>query len=206
MITTIVFDIGGVFFHQPSEATGDFRYTLGLTDQALVDDTMYKSSIWDTYKRGGMTEETYWNQILNQLPIEYMDSWQTLCDLFDRSVQLDAELVTIARTLRKTYKVHALSNAGVELERRLTHFGIMDLFDEVINSHYVKMAKPDNKIYTYTSQLVGAKPEEILFVDDKARNTVIADEMGWNTHIYTTAQSFKDYLVKAKLLNEQHAF
>lgn len=202
MITTIIFDIGGVFFHQPDAATQDFRAELGLVDQSLVDQTMFKSDIWDQYKRGGMPEADYWNHLISELPAGYTEGWEALSRLFDQAVQLDTELLTIARELKKTYKVHALSNAGVELERRLQHFGMRHLFDEVINSHYVKMAKPDPEIYRYTSKLVGAEPEEILFVDDKSRNTVIADDMGWNTHIYKDSQTFYRYLMDTGLLSD----
>lgn len=203
MITTIVFDIGGVFFHQPDDTTQDFRSLLGLVDQALVDHTMFKSDIWNQYKRGGMSEEAYWTLLLEQLTVDTSHSWETLCQLFDTSVKLDMELVALAKELKKTYNVHALSNAGVELERRLDHFELTPLFGEVINSHYVKMAKPDVEIYTYTSELIEAKPEQILFVDDKPRNTVIADDLGWNTHIYTNAQNFYTYLIEEQLLSDQ---
>lgn len=200
MITTVIFDIGGVFFHQPEETTQAFHHKLGIVDQALVDTTMFKRDLWNTYKRGGMTEEAYWKALLSQVNSEYNENWESLCQLFDTSVKLDQELVSIARHLKKKYDVHALSNAGVELERRLKHFQIFDLFDKVINSHYVKMAKPDHDIYSYTAKLVGAKPEDILFVDDKSRNTVIADELGWTSHIYTNAKTFNDYLLEMKLI------
>jgi len=203
MITTIVFDIGGVFFHQPEELTSELRRNLGLADPAVADEVMYGGELWDVYKRGGMTEQEYWNDIIAKLPVHYEGPWSTLCTSFERGVVLDTELASLARKLKQKYHVHALSNAGAELERRLHHFGIADLFSEVINSHYVKMAKPDEKIYRYTCEHVGAKPDEILFVDDKHRNTRVADAMGFHTHVYTTAQSFQKFLLQSEIDSEE---
>src|SRR5581483_3630937 len=95
--------------------------------------------------------------------------WRAIRDDVERAVVLDKELVELVKWLRDTgsYRIHALSNAGAELERRLHQFEILDLFDVVINSHYVKLAKPDEEIYRLTSKLVKADPGEILFVDDK---------------------------------------
>lgn len=200
MITTIVFDIGGVFFHEPKDRKSEFWRTVGLADPAVADQVMHGGQLWDIYKRGGMSEEAYWTGLIQELPIDYPHSWETLCAEFENSVVLETELVVLAKQLKERYRIHVLSNAGVELERRLQYFEIADLFGEVINSHYVKMAKPDEAIYELTCEVVGAKPEEILFVDDKSRNTVVADAMGYHTHIYTTAESFAKFLEEASLL------
>jgi HAD superfamily hydrolase (TIGR01509 family) len=203
MITTIVFDIGGVFLHQAENLTNKLWNEFGLADPAVGDHAMYGDELWDRYKRGGMTEEDYWKGLINKLPKDFSENWTSLCDWFEHSVELDTELNTIVKKLRKKYQIHALSNAGAELERRLEHFGIADLFGEVINSHHVKMAKPDKEIYQLTAELVGAKPENILFVDDKYRNTRVADELGFKTHVYTNAQSFHAFLIESKIVMEE---
>jgi FMN phosphatase YigB (HAD superfamily) len=132
--------------------------------------------------------------------MEYTGDWSSLCSQFEHSVGLDTGLYELAMKLKQRFQVHALSNAGAELERRLQHYGISELFGTVINSHRVKMAKPDQEIYRLTSELVKAKPEEILFVDDKYRNTRVAEMLGFQTHIYTTAKSFHKFLLAAGLI------
>lgn len=199
MITTIVFDIGGVFFHTPEQRMQGFWGRLGLGDPAVADDLMHGSEMWNVYKRGGMTEEAYWTALMEQLPMELHGSWETLCRAYEQEVVVDEELVRLARVLKAGYHIHALSNAGAELERRLQAFGIEELFGEVINSHRVNMAKPDEEIYQYTCERIGAQPDEILFVDDKFRNTRVADALGWHTHVYTTVSMFRRFLVEANI-------
>ena len=201
MITTIVFDIGGVFFHQPRELEDEFWRRFGITDPTLTDDMMHGGELWDAYKRGRMTEREYWTTLLGTLTPQYEGSWATICRAYDGAVVLDAQLVNLVKRLKLQYHVHALSNAGAELERRLRDFWIADLFGEVINSHYIRMAKPDEAIYRYACMRVGAEPQEILFVDDKSRNTRVAAQVGFYTHEYTTAAAFEEFLTDAGLLD-----
>lgn len=199
MIKAIVFDVGGVFLHPIEEQTSKLWNDYGLSDPAVGDHAMYGDELWNVYKRGGMSEEAYWQSLINKLPINYEGSWATFCHLFEHSVELDTELVKIVNDLKQHYPIHALSNAGAELERRLDHFEITNLFGQVINSHYVKMAKPDEAIYTHTSEVIGVSPEEILFVDDKYRNTSVADALGFKTHVYTTAEAFNQFLIEERI-------
>lgn len=203
MITTLVFDIGGVFLHQPEELTNAVWSGLGLVDPGVTDELLYGDEMWTVYKRGGMTEEEYWTQMLQRLPVQYDGTWESLCHSFERGVVLSDDLVSLARELQSSFYIHALSNAGAELERRLDFFGITNLFGEIINSHRVKMAKPDKSIYTLTCERIGALPEEILFVDDKYRNTSVADEMGFHTHVYTTVENLKQHLTDLNLYGER---
>lgn len=76
-------------------------------------------------------------------------------DLVD---EVDKELVCFVQTLRTKYRVAALSNAGADLERRLTHFEFFDSFEVVVNSHRVHMAKPDEEIYLFTADQLGVNP------------------------------------------------
>jgi HAD superfamily hydrolase (TIGR01509 family) len=154
---------------------------------------------WDVYKRGGMSEEEYWKQISTNLSLPSTVFWRTLSDDFESTVVLDKELVEVVHELKKSYRIHALSNAGAELERRLYKFQITDLFNVIVNSHYVKLAKPDEEIYSLTSKLAETKPSEILFVDDKVRNTSVAERLGFHVHVYTTAQNLLLEMERIKL-------
>lgn len=196
MIKSIVFDIGGVFLHPSHTHHEDLWKKVEIDDPAAGDNAMFGDELWDAYKRGGMTEQEYWQRLIRVLPANYAGSWSELCALFEHSVELDTDLVELTRRLKSNYRIHALSNAGAELERRLKHYNIEDLFEQVINSYYVKMAKPDEAIYRYMSEQAQEKPEHILFVDDKERNTRVADTLGFHTHIYTNAQEFERILLK----------
>jgi FMN phosphatase YigB (HAD superfamily) len=197
MITTIIFDIGGVFFHQPDELTHRVWRKYGCEDGAYGNQLMY-GDLWEVYKRGGMSEEKYWKQVSSGVSSVSTTFWGEIRDGFERAVVLDRNLVEVVRKLKETYRIHALSNAGAELERRLYQFKINDLFEVVVNSHYAKLAKPDEEIFRHTAQLIQAEPREILFVDDKIRNTTIAEKLGFHVHVYTTTKNFVSAMERIK--------
>jgi putative hydrolase of the HAD superfamily len=183
MIKVILFDIGGVFFHQPTELMNEICLSIDINNEHL-EDAIFRSSAWDNHKRGLLTEDEYWDQIQENLASATPIQLQKLREKMDLAIVLNNELVQLAKSLRANYKLAVLSNAGPELERRLSHFALTDMFEVIINSHYAKMAKPDSEIYLYTAERLGVNPENIFFVDDKERNTVVADKLGFKTHIY----------------------
>jgi putative hydrolase of the HAD superfamily len=84
---------------------------------------------------------------------------------------IDEEVVSLARKLRPRYKVGMISNATKNLEEVLeNHHGIMDLFDVVINSARVGMAKPDARIYHLAADTLGVPVSACVFTDDLAHN------------------------------------
>ena len=56
--------------------------------------------------------------------------------------------------------------------------GIYDLFDDVISSAVVGMAKPDHKIYRLAAERLELPTEECLFIDDLKRNVEAEREVG----------------------------
>ena len=84
---------------------------------------------------------------------------------------IDEDVVSLARRLRRRYKVGMISNATKNLEDILeNHHGIMDLFDVVINSARVGMAKPDARIYHLAADRLGVPVSACVFTDDLAHN------------------------------------
>ena len=72
-----------------------------------------------------------------------------------------------------------LSNADNTLVRALRDaHGIDDLFDDIVVSADVGMAKPDARIYALSAQRLGLPPDECVFIDDLPRNVEAAREAG----------------------------
>jgi len=67
--------------------------------------------------------------------------------------------------------VGMISNATKNLEEVLAnHHGIIDLFDVVINSARVGMAKPDVRIYHLAAERLGVPASACVFTDDLVHN------------------------------------
>jgi putative hydrolase of the HAD superfamily len=72
-----------------------------------------------------------------------------------------------------------LSNADITLEDRMRDgLGIHGLFDCVVCSAAVGMAKPDPAIYALAAERLGLPPEKCVFIDDLDRNVEAARAAG----------------------------
>ena len=72
-----------------------------------------------------------------------------------------------------------LSNADNTLMRRLTdEHRIHHLFDDIICSADVGMAKPEPEIYALAARRLGLPPEACVFIDDLETNVQAAREAG----------------------------
>ncbi len=99
---------------------------------------------------------------------------------------MDHDVIDLARTLRSAYKVGVLSNTTVMLEDQvLAPNGILDMWDVIINSARVGIAKPDAGIYEAAAQAVGLAPGECVHIDDLENNVLGAEAAGFKAVHHT---------------------
>jgi putative hydrolase of the HAD superfamily len=92
-------------------------------------------------------------------------------------------MIDLVKRLKATHKVSILSNAAPGLEEELReHYAIHDLFDDVINSATVRLAKPDPAIFEVAAARLGLAPAECFFTDDLAHNVASARSVGMTAH------------------------
>ncbi|NXI41108.1 HYES hydrolase, partial [Galbula dea] len=100
---------------------------------------------------------------------------------------LNGPLLRAARVLRRGgFKTCVLTNNWVDdSSGRLFSATLMNLlqrhFDLVIESCRLGVQKPDPRIYTYALEVLGAKPQEVIFLDDLGENLKPARELGMAT-------------------------
>jgi putative hydrolase of the HAD superfamily len=114
---------------------------------------------------------------------EMMPQWEEL-------FVLQEEIVPVIKRLRETYNVALLSNAPLGVvEGILDKYGLWDLFEQVVVSCNVKMAKPDEKIYKHCISLFDKNFDEVYMIDDSFANLEHLPEIGIKTIHY---KSIKD--------------
>lgn len=103
---------------------------------------------------------------------------------------MDAVLA-LAKSLRPGLATAVISNNNDLTRRALqrAYPGALDGFRPVLFSSDVGSCKPESGIYMSLATLMDLAPEEILIVDDDALNIAIADSLGFQTHLFTTARS-----------------
>ncbi|MAU33784.1 hypothetical protein CL689_05585 [Candidatus Saccharibacteria bacterium] len=94
--------------------------------------------------------------------------------------------IDFIRELKGEYKLGMISNVSSgEVLRSLFRKGELDqLFDVVVASGDVGVAKPQAQIYWKALNALDVLPEEALFIDDIARFTDAASDLGLQTLLF----------------------
>lgn len=100
----------------------------------------------------------------------------------------------IRDNLKPHYKIGFLSNASDNWMDELFTPKQRALFDDVVLSYDVKLAKPDARIYKLAAQRLGIAPEECVFVDDIESYCSGARLTGMKAIRYTSLELIKDRL------------
>ena len=111
----------------------------------------------------------------------YIDDLRTFRDVWGDFFEGPVEGIDeVLRRVRKRYRVAFLSNSN-EVHAEVIPRQFAPLFgkdDVFVFSHRLRCAKPDPEIFHQTLEMLGAKPEEVLFVDDLAENVAAARNLG----------------------------
>lgn len=87
--------------------------------------------------------------------------------------------------LSRSYKMAFLTNNQLGWpEKKAKHLGISFKKFKMFNSAELGLRKPNREIYELVMKKLKAKPEEILFVDDRDYNLEWPIKLGWNTILF----------------------
>ncbi len=98
---------------------------------------------------------------------------------FERLVKFRAGTVELVRSLRRRgYRVYLFSNTSPPHARLLRRKGWDKLFDGFLSSCELRSVKPSPAAFGRALAKIGAKPTEVVFIDDKEENVRGAKEFG----------------------------
>jgi len=101
------------------------------------------------------------------------DVWDWYCG------ELDEELMAFAASLRPRARTAIISNSADGARREeVARYAFDDVFDPIIYSHEVGIAKPDPAIFTLACSLLDVAPNEMIFVDDVPGHVAAARGLG----------------------------
>lgn len=184
----VVFDLGGVVFRlDKSIAIRRFK-EIGVTRVEEFLDDYAQKGIFGDLEAGKLTAEQYRDELsrivgktLTMEQLEY--AWTGYAaELYQRN--FDALL----RLRREGFPVALLSNTNPFMMRwvRSNEFdgnghGIDHYFDRLYLSYEMRMMKPATEIFKAMIDGEQTAPENILFIDDSARNCEAAAALGIKT-------------------------
>jgi epoxide hydrolase-like predicted phosphatase len=177
-IRALILDVGGVLLQLASvERERRWEQRLGLVPGAMAR-ALAGTSLTARATRGQVSAEAIWALLGQRLALT-ADQLHQIQHRYLPEEGLDPAMVALLRQLRPRYHLALLTNAWSDAHAVLSaRFGLDQLVDTIVISAEVGMAKPDPAMYRLTLDCLDVAPQETLFVDNKARNTLAAAALG----------------------------
>ena len=124
---------------------------------------------------GTVTYEELLNNMATELSLEMpelLEEWNSL-------IILNEEIVPIIKRLKENSDIALLSNAPLGLvERIFEEHSLTQLFDTMVISCNIGLAKPDERIYCHCINTLGKSYDEIYMIDDSPANLEPLPQLG----------------------------
>lgn len=195
MIKYIIFDWGGVCTH--AHAIKDFAKNLSeKTGKDRDEIEKVFRTLEFPYETGQISPEQFWSDTKNELHLDLpiKDIQAIFLHPLDMS---DKAVLDIILKLKKRYKIILLSNNYEDMFAHIKKIYNLDqYFDLAFSSSEIKFKKPMREAYEYVLKQIGAKPEEVLFIDNKEKNIIGAKELGMEVIHFQDAGQLEHDLTK----------
>ena len=185
----IIWDMGGVLLRNMDPSVrGGLGKPYGLSYMDL-ENLFFGNPVAKLATIGQANESDIWEYVRQRLNLR-PEELPEFARIYWSCDQLDEELYTFIMGLKPAYKIGLLSNAYRQtpqaLEQKFPH--IFNLFDAMVISAEVGLAKPDPRIYQLMLERLDVRAEEAIFVDDFIENIAAAQAYGLAAVHFRNAQ------------------
>jgi putative hydrolase of the HAD superfamily len=194
-IAVLLWDIGGVLL---TNGWGrDSREEAARVFNIEFDEFQTRhAALVDEFEQGRVSLHTYLQRTVFHQPRSFGEE-EVVQFMLARS-QPHHETLALMKALAKNevYLMGVLNNESFELNQyRIERFELARYFDVFISSCYVGLQKPDDRIYALALRLIQRRPEECLFIDDRAPNLEPAKRLGIRTIHYRSVTQLREELL-----------
>lgn len=217
-IRFIYFDLGNILFEfDRAIACANVTALMGGTME-FADEVLHDSGLQVLLETGRLTDEAFaaavheryvdWDSRAAdggpaRVPVRAADLSLAISDMFT-PVESMADVVAAVRSMG--YPIGILSNtcdAHWTFLRNAQHRIWRTVFDIEVVSYRAGSMKPDPAIYeiaeSHAHVVCGARPEQILFLDDRQENVDAATARGWNAEVCWGGEKAVAALVKHQI-------
>jgi len=182
----IIFDFFGVICSEISMTW----FKEHLSEKQIIE---VKNSISKLVDVGAISENDFFERLskISAMPAEEIKTeWYDLADI-------NEELVKLIRDIKNDCNIYLCSNSPSPLINSiLKENNLYNLFQDIIISSEVHMAKPNLGIFKYALEKVKCIPSEVLFIDDNENNIKTAESLGINGLLFIDVQKLEEDLKK----------
>src|SRR5258708_39166880 len=179
---SVVFDIGGVL-----ERVDDFEPVLGAAwrERLRMSTEEFRAALAaidpDNLSETGHMSEAQWTaRCAASLRLSPARTEEFRADVWDWYCgELDEELMAFAASLRPHVRTAIVSNSADGARREeIARYAFDEVFDPIIYSHEVRLAKPDPAIFELVCSRLDVAPDETIFLDDVPGHCAAARQDG----------------------------
>jgi len=189
-LKAVLFDFGGVI---AEEGFREGLMTIGKKNNldperffADIDRLIYETG----YLIGRADEASFWNEVRKKTGIIGSDE-ELREEVLTRFAFRPAMLAYADRLRATRLKVGMLSDQTNWLEEIDRKTSLFRHFDIVFNSFRLHKSKRDPSVFRDVCEILGVRPDEVLFVDDNINHIKRAAAEGLNTIHFSTAEEFE---------------
>lgn len=196
MIKAVIFDAGGVYVKGSLTNFVNRAYKIvGIKKRFYKkEELMFDSEL----TKGLITlEQSFRRHFKKEISNEEM---KKLFDLWIKNWQPFRSMIELVKKLKKHYKIAILSNSEVKYMEYYRKKGSFRLFNVLILSHKLGIAKPNVKIYKITLKRLKLKPGECVFIDDHKENLEPAKKLGMEIILFRSLSQLKKDLKKKGII------
>jgi len=192
-VTAVFWDVGGVILSNGWDraARAEAAKKFGLDWEDFQDRHELASPAFET---GQITLDTYLQRTVFYRKRAFTRE-EFIAFMFAQSQEFpESRAILSALAQTRKYFLATINNEPRELNvRRIEQFNLRREFEAFFSSCFVHIRKPDEAIYRLALEVTQRRPEECLFIDDRALNLECARQMGMRTiHFENAAQLRQD--------------
>ncbi len=194
VIRAILLDFGGVLIKMTDDRPRlELAAKLGMPVSS-IDKLIFYSESAQKASMGEISVRQHWETVRQGLGISPQDMPGFLQSYWSAN-DVNWELLEYVKGLRPNCKLGLLSNAWEDTRQTMHQLWNIDgLFDDMVISAEVKLAKPDPRIFHLALERLQVQASEAVFIDDTAINITAARREGLIAIQYQNNQQTLDEL------------
>jgi len=195
-ITTLFLDIGGVLLSNGWDRAARKLAASEFSLDPLEFEERHHLT-FDTYEEGKLTLDEYLDRIVFYEHRNF--TRQQFKDFMYSRTEAYPEMIEMICQIKEKYKLKLaiVNNEGRELnEYRIRTFGLNKFIDFFVSSCFVHFRKPDADIFRIALDIALVKPDEVIYVEDRAMFVSVAENLGINGLLHENYASTREKLAQ----------
>lgn len=202
MISTVVFDLGGVAARFLPERRLAALTAASNRSEEDVYALLWESGFDDDCDAGAYSAEEAFDYVRRSIgmPLTFRDFMSIWASAFEP----DQDVLELIEAMRPRLRTGLLTYNGAVLLEALPGElpAVASKFDELFFSSQIGHLKPDRRVFEHVTDSLDLAPDEIAFIDDSPQNVHAARQFGWHSHVFQDSSQAGNWL--AALADQEH--